>query len=240
MTAQNNYEFALDDWNLFDTMSAWRNMTLGTPEDRMRKMRDPDLRKALRDGYRPGPLGSLTNAIPDLTIGECFSEETRSLEGLTVGEVAEMQGKHVLDVMLDTALADELRTQFITPPQEIDMDAMRELANAPFSLPGISDGGAHMKFMTTGRYPTEFLTHLVRENGIDGPRAGPLAAVGLPGHGRRLHRPRLPARRGAGRPHRLRLRRAQAAPHGAAARLPGRRLAPVAEGRRLPAHRGQR
>ena len=166
VTAQNNYEFALDDWNLFDTMSAWRNMTLGTPEERMRKMRDPDLRKALRDGYRPGPLGSLTNAIPDLTIGECFSEETRGIEGLTVGEVAEMQGKHVLDVMLDTAVADELRTQFITPPQEIDMDAMRELANSPFSLPGISDGGAHMKFMTTGRYPTEFLTHLVRENGI--------------------------------------------------------------------------
>ena len=166
VTAQNNYEFSLDHWNLFDTISAWRNMTMGTPEERMRKMRDPDLRKALRDGYRPGPLGSLTNAIPDLTIGECFSEETRGLEGLTVGEVAESQNKHVLDVMLDTALADGLRTQFITPPQQIDMEAMRELANSPFCLPGISDGGAHMKFMTTGRYPTEFLTYLVRENDI--------------------------------------------------------------------------
>ena len=166
VTAQNNYEFSLDHWNLFDTISAWRNMTLGTPEERMRKMRDPDLRKALRDGYRPGPLGSLTNAIPDLTIGESFSEETRSLEGLTVGEVAELQNKHVIDVMLDTALAGDLRTQFITPPQQIDMEAMRELANSPFSLPGISDGGAHMKFMTTGRYPTEFLTYLVRENDI--------------------------------------------------------------------------
>ena len=166
VTAQNNYEFSLDHWNLFDTISAWRNMTLGTVEERMRKMRDPELRKALRDGYRPGPLGSLTNAIPDLTIGESFSEETRSLEGLTVGEVAESQNKHVIDVMLDTALADGLRTQFITPPQQIDMEAMRELANSPFCLPGISDGGAHMKFMTTGRYPTEFLTYLVRENDI--------------------------------------------------------------------------
>ena len=166
VTAQNNYEFSLDHWNLFDTISAWRNMTLGTVEERMRKMRDPELRKALRDGYRPGPLGSLTNAIPDLTIGESFSEETRSLEGLTVGEVAELQNKHVIDVMLDTALSDGLRTQFITPPQQIDMEAMRELANSPFCLPGISDGGAHMKFMTTGRYPTEFLTYLVRENAI--------------------------------------------------------------------------
>ncbi len=166
VTAQNNYEFSLDHWNLFDTISAWRNMTMGTPEERMRKMRDPDLRKALRDGYRPGPLGSLTNAIPDLTIGESFSAETRGLEGLTVGEVAGLQNKHVIDVMLDTALAGDLRTQFITPPQQIDMEAMRELANSPFCLPGISDGGAHMKFMTTGRYPTEFLTYLVRENDI--------------------------------------------------------------------------
>ena len=166
VTAQNNYEFSLDDWNLFDTISLWRNLTMGTPEERMRKMRDPDLRKALREGYRPGPLGSLTNSIPELMIGECFSEETRDLEGLTVAEVARAQDKHVVDVMLDTALADELRTVFITPPQEIDMDAMRVLANSPFALPGISDGGAHMKFMTTGRYPTEFLTHLVRDNAI--------------------------------------------------------------------------
>ena len=166
VTAQNNYEFSLDNWNLFDTISAWRNVTIGTTEERMRKMRDPALRKAIRDGYRPGPLGSLTTAIPDLIIGESFSEETRAVEGLTVGEVAEMQNTHVIDVMLDVALADGLRTQFITPPQQFDMEAMRELANSPFSLPGISDGGAHMKFMTTGRYPTEFLTHLVRDNNV--------------------------------------------------------------------------
>ena len=166
VTAQNNYEFSLEDWNLFDTMSAWRNVTMGDVPERMRRMRDPALRKKLRDGYRPGPLGSLTNSIPDLTIGESHSEANRQLEGLTIGEVAAQQHKHVIDVFLDTALADGLRTVFITPPQAIDMDAMRELANSPFALPGISDGGAHMKFMTTGRYPTEFLTHLVRDNAI--------------------------------------------------------------------------
>ena len=166
VTAQNNYEFSLDDWNLFDTMSAWRNVTLGDVPERMRRMRDPELRRKLRDGYRPGPLGSLTNSIPELTIGEGLGEAHRHLEGLTIGEVAASQDKHVIDVLLDTALAGDLRTVFITPPQQIDMDAMRELANSPFALPGISDGGAHMKFMTTGRYPTEFLTHLVRDNAV--------------------------------------------------------------------------
>jgi N-acyl-D-aspartate/D-glutamate deacylase len=46
------------------------------------------------------------------------------------------------------------------------MDAMREVVNSPFALPGVSDGGAHMKFITLGRYSTEFLTLLVRDNGL--------------------------------------------------------------------------
>ena len=167
VTAQNNYEFSLDTWNLFDTMSAWRAITLGSPEERMRKMRDPEMRKRVRDGYRDTNLiGSLTTGIPDLYIGEGFSEESRALEGMTIGELAARDGKHPIDVMLDVSLADDLRTVFVTPPQEIDMEAMRELANSPFALPGISDGGAHMKFLTMGRYPTEFLTDLVRDNDI--------------------------------------------------------------------------
>ena len=167
VTAQNNYEFSLDEWNLFDVVPAWREITLGSTEERMRKMRDEAMRQAVRDSYRPQPLvGALTTAIPDVYIGEGFSEETRALEGMTIGELAERDGKHPIDVMLDVSLADDLKTMFVTPPQEIDMVAMREMANSPFALPGISDGGAHSKFLTMGRYPTEFLTDLVRDNGI--------------------------------------------------------------------------
>jgi N-acyl-D-aspartate/D-glutamate deacylase len=68
--------------------------------------------------------------------------------------------------MLDLALSDDLRTRFATPPQKIDMEAMREVVNSPFALPGVSDGGAHMKFLTLGRYPTEFLSLLVRDNAL--------------------------------------------------------------------------
>ena len=152
VTAQNNYEFSLRDWNLFDTIPAWREVTMGTVEERMRKMRDPAHRQAIRDSYRPRPLvGSLTTAIADVFIGEGFCDEVRQLEGFTIGEVAARDNKPPIDAMLDIALADGLNTVFVTPPQEIDMEAMREVVNSPFSLPGISDGGAHMKFMTTGR-----------------------------------------------------------------------------------------
>ena len=43
---------------------------------------------------------------------------------------------------------------------------MKELANSPFAIPGVSDGGAHTKFLTLGAYPTEFLINLVRDNNV--------------------------------------------------------------------------
>ena len=33
-----------------------------------------------------------------------------------------------------------------------------------YTFPGVSDGGAHTKFLTAGRYPTETLTEQVRDN----------------------------------------------------------------------------
>ena len=34
------------------------------------------------------------------------------------------------------------------------------------TLPGVSDGGAHTKFFTGGAYSTDFLTWLVRDEGV--------------------------------------------------------------------------
>ena len=39
-------------------------------------------------------------------------------------------------------------------------------ATSPVAIPGVSDGGAHTKFITTGRYPTDLLSYWVREEKI--------------------------------------------------------------------------
>ena len=57
-------------------------------------------------------------------------------------------------------------------------------------MPGVSDGGAHTKFVTTGRYPTELLGYWVREHKIMSLEeahwrlsALPARAAGLKGRG---------------------------------------------------------
>ena len=166
LTCQNNYEFSLDEWNLFDSIPAWREVTTGTPQERAAKMRDPARRQALRDCFDPNQtqVGATATAIPELVVAEVGAPELSEHVGLSIGEIAKRLGAHPIDAMLDVALADDLRTRFVTPPQRIDMAAMREVVNSAFALPGVSDGGAHMKFLTLGRYPTEFLSLLVRDN----------------------------------------------------------------------------
>ena len=84
----------------------------------------------------------------------------------TVEELAKELKKHPIDALFDIALEDGLTTIFATAPMPVDMPSMNEVVNSPFALPGVSDGGAHTKFITLGRYPTEFLTLLVRDNNL--------------------------------------------------------------------------
>ena len=40
---------------------------------------------------------------------------------------------------------------------------MKELFDSPYTLPGVSDGGAHTKFFTGGAWTTDILSWLVRD-----------------------------------------------------------------------------
>ena len=85
-------------------------------------------------------------------------------------------GKHPVDAMLDIAVADGLRTLFFAAPPQGASDLLKEIVQYPHMLLGVSDGGAHTKFLTAGRYPTETLAEQVRETPVDHLRGGPSAA----------------------------------------------------------------
>ena len=87
-------------------------------------------------------------------------------EGYKIGEIAARENKHPLDVMLDIAILGELKTGFETEMIVTSPEAMSEVANSPMALPGISDGGAHTKFVTTARFATDLLGYWVREHKI--------------------------------------------------------------------------
>ena len=89
--------------------------------------------------------------------------------GMTVGQVAEIEGKDPIDAMLDLALATDLQAEFLTQDRlqgsEQHATNMAEMITSPYTVCGVSDGGAHTKFFTGGSYPTDFLSWMVRDTG---------------------------------------------------------------------------
>jgi len=169
-TARAPFRFTFEDWNLFDDSPVWRQATLGTVEERRAKLADPATRQAMREEYDAG-----TTFVRDFLFGELptfIAKKVRRpdlkerYEGLSVGQIAEREGKHVIDALLDLSVADDLRTEWQTPLVNANVENYRELMSSPYTIPGVSDGGAHVKFLTPGTFPTDMLTWMVRETGI--------------------------------------------------------------------------
>ncbi len=163
VTSDTNMTFTFTDWNLFDECQAWCDATTGTTEERKAKLGDPARREGLR-AHIPRIITEEFDKIFITRVVRQDMDDMKDLEGLTLREASEKTGKHPVDVMLDLAVADDLRTEFYAPGPNQNMDYMKEMLDYTWLIPGVSDGGAHTKFFTGGRYPTEFLTKLVREH----------------------------------------------------------------------------
>ena len=100
--------------------------------------------------------GRLFALVPD--------KKASNLSGQTVQKIADGQGKHVIDALLDMVVDDDLTTEFFAETQGRETARFTtEVLNSNVVVPGVSDGGAHVKFLTAGIYPTDMLTWLVRD-----------------------------------------------------------------------------
>ncbi len=165
-TRRQGFIFSFEDWNLFDGSDLWREVTMGTPAERMQKFQNPALRKALVTEYDTGHTPIVTGSIKDFVIESVADPKFQKYVGKTVEEVAKMENKHPMDAMLDLAIADNLKTEFDTPARNMNEEYAAELMSSEYSIPGTSDGGAHTKFVTLGAYPTDMITWMVRDAGF--------------------------------------------------------------------------
>ncbi len=166
ITTANDMRFTFEDFNLFDGDPAWREVTLGTVAERAQKMRNPEYLAALRYTYDHGSAPLVSGPISGLFIERTVKPENKKYEGVTIAELGTMRGKHPIDALMELVTGENLATVIYIPPFNKDTDYMQELLDSPFIIPGVSDGGAHTKFLSFGRYPTELLVDEVRSKGL--------------------------------------------------------------------------
>jgi N-acyl-D-amino-acid deacylase len=172
------FEFTLETIGLFDNLPAWNEATLGTREERKAKLADPGRRAGLRadmDRARsvlPARNDSEAGQIAMFRWNETFVDDVklqknRDLKGRSIAELAKQTGKHPVDALLDLAVEEDLKTEFAMQGLiNNDEEAVAQIIKHPLTLVGSSDGGAHTKFLTLGRYPTHFLAHWVRDKQV--------------------------------------------------------------------------
>ena len=155
--------FTFDYWDLWGPV--WNEFT-GPELDkqtRLANMADP----AVREKLRSAPLKYMFIAgVNDAKVVETFTAEQQRWVGKSIQEIADATGKHVVDAICDLVVADEQRTIFSAAQFDINMDGLRQLIGNPFVIPGLSDGGAHLKYLAAGSYGTEYIARYVRDTPI--------------------------------------------------------------------------
>ncbi len=162
----NDLTYTFEDFNLLDGQDDWREVTLGTVEERKQKMQDPARRAGLRNDYDHGRMPVVTGPVREFIIKETIKPANKKWQGMTLAQLGEAQGRHPIDALLDLVIDENLQTVIFTPAFNDDPDLNREIFESEITVPGVSDGGAHTKFVTIGRYTTEFIADFVRDKAV--------------------------------------------------------------------------
>jgi N-acyl-D-aspartate/D-glutamate deacylase len=145
-----NPKFALKKSTFFSNLDGWDVVMAKPFEERLAALADSARRPALREQAmqrqrrRPGVPGRF---VPwaSIIVKKVARTEHRPLEGRRLVEIAETEGKHVADVMLDLAVAERLETEFqlVTRSAEQERE-LAEFVKTGHALPSQTDAGAHL------------------------------------------------------------------------------------------------
>lgn len=166
--------FAFRAWNEFNVMdfNAWGNIPLfqtldlaNTVAAKVQLARDPQYLQRARQEYDAnlmvGAGGTLESFILHRTHG---ANEYLDQEGRLLAEIAQQRNMPVTDLFFDLIASSNAQAEFrTTQATSTDPQKIGEILGHKRTIPGTSDGGAHVKFHSGGQYATDNLMWMVRD-----------------------------------------------------------------------------
>jgi N-acyl-D-aspartate/D-glutamate deacylase len=101
-----------------------------------------------------------------MIVVQVVNERNQPYEGMTIEDLAAQQNKHPLDAFLDLALDDDLQTTFSHHLSNRGDETLARRIMSPYSHISLSDGGAHIRYLTISTWPVHFLSYWVREKAL--------------------------------------------------------------------------
>ena len=131
--------------------------------ERVARMRDPQVRRAIIEGNQVDKKGLLGSRMIDSFDGMFRLGTPPNYEpdpATSVGATATRDQRSPLEVVYDWLLEDDGRALIYTPSLNWsgqNLDVVREMLLNPYAIPGLSDGGAHVGSICDVSFPTTLL-----------------------------------------------------------------------------------
>lgn len=155
----------LADTFVFDEMPAWRAALTRPEPERMRALRDPAVRAALKAEWADPSARAVSFDWADLVVEDVRDAANADRVGRSVAELADERGVDPVDCFLDLALEEDLETRFTTRLSDVARAFIRHVVETavkdPIVMPGSSDGGAHLASFVGADYTTRPLAEWV-------------------------------------------------------------------------------
>src|SRR5438477_2592704 len=127
---------------------------------------DPTFRDALRAELASTASFRLFNGEWNkVQVVEVATPQNALYEQKNIADIAQAEARDPLDVMLDLAIAEDLKTVFTAELLNSDEDAVGRILNHPYSMVSLSDAGAHLTFFNDAGFGLHLLGHWARDVG---------------------------------------------------------------------------
>jgi N-acyl-D-aspartate/D-glutamate deacylase len=163
--------FTMRNAQIFRGIPTWHPILLSSDDEKLRAYSDPAVRKKLHqeavEWTADLPAANLFRGWYNyMVVAEPVLAKNKHLQGKSLRELAEIQGKGILDAFLDLVVEENLDTVFVHGTNNVDKEAMAKILTYPNAFIGLSDGGAHVQFHGGYGYSTRLLGYWVREQGV--------------------------------------------------------------------------
>src|ERR671927_1373571 len=163
-------DFTMKNTQVFRGLPTWHPILLMSDAEKLRLYADPEIRAKLHEEAvvsKPDSAVGISKTWWNyIWVNELALEKNKWMQFKSIGEIAEAQGKRVIDAFLDLVVEEKLETRFLQAENNIDDEAVSKILTHPNAVIGLGDGGAHVQFHGGYGYLTKLLGEWVREKQI--------------------------------------------------------------------------
>jgi len=163
-------DFTMKNCQVFRGLPTWHPILLSSDDEKMKAYADPEIRAKLHEEavvHKPETAVGFSKTWWNyMWVNEPVLEKNRWMQFKSIGQIAEKQGKRVIDAFLDLAVEEKLETRFLQAENNVDDEALTKILTHPNAVIGLGDGGAHVQFHGGYGYLTKLLGEWVREKQV--------------------------------------------------------------------------